>query len=159
MSDPYERDNISITMKQDGKDGTWIVFHGSPAKVREQVIEVFQLENEWETPLFDLINAATRLYKSTGNISSQLGGRVITKTDRTSESGNQSSGSAWDRAGGSSEPAEPEVDPNVVRLSGAIESAQTRAELKELFARNKAVFDANADLTDEWKSKGKSLPA
>lgn len=157
MSDPHERgDGISVTLKQDGKDGTWLVFHGSPARVREQIIDVFPgIDPEHDAPLFDLINEATRLYKAAGNLNSTLGGRVVGKGK---SEGNAPTGSAWDRAqaGNTAEP-EPEVDPNVTRIEAAIEEAADVASLKELYARNKVHFDANPDLLAAYKAKGKSL--
>jgi len=156
MGDPNEPGRISVTMKADSREGTWIVFHGSPAEVRDQIIDVFALtEEETDGPLYDLINEATRLYKAAGNVNSTLGGRVVggTKSETTK------SGSAWDRAAGNggNAPAEPEVDPNVVRLTNAIEGATDVTTLKELYARNKAHFDGNAELFAAWQAKGKSL--
>lgn len=159
MGDPNKPGAISVTLKHDGKDGTWIVFHGSPAEVRSQIIEVMEMEDNG-APLYDLVNEATRIYKATGNVSKGLGGRTINGKNQNADS--TSSGSAWDRAAGSTGEGaaeEPQEDPNVTRLLAAIEAAESRQALKELYARDKATFDANDDLMQEWKSKGKSLPA
>lgn len=159
MTNPHEPGRISVTLKQDGKDGTWVVFHGSPEEVRQQIVGLFpEFDGQTDAPLYDLINEATRLFKAAGNVSSRLGGRVV---GNKAASGNESSdsGSAWDRvAGNGAEPQqEPEVDPNVARLQREIEGAADVAALRELFARNKAAFDANPDLVADWKAKGKSL--
>lgn len=157
MSDPGERAGMSVTLKADGKDGTWVVFHGTPARIREQIIETFQIEESKDSPLFDLINEATRIYKAAGNVSSGLGGRVIAFPGGKDSSAEQApAGSAWDRA--QSAP-EPQVDPNVVRLQGEIEGAASVDALRELYARNKAAFDEDADLMTAWKAKGKALSA
>lgn len=155
MSNPHEPGRISVTLKQDGKDGTWIVFHGSAAEIRSQVIEAFDMEGQDDAPLYDLVNEATRMFKAAGNVTSRLGGRVV--SNKSNSESASSEGSAWDRAGNGAEAPAPEVDPDVVRLTAAIEDAADVAALKELFARNKAVFDANPDLVVAWKAKGKSL--
>ena len=147
---PHEPGRVSATFKQDGKDGTWIVVHGSPAEVRKQVIEVFDLQGEEEAPLYDLINEATRIFKASGNINSALGGRVV-GGKKSEEKSSSNGGSAWDQ------PQEDAPDPNVVRLQQAIEDCTDVDALKVLYARNKAEFDGNADLMAEWKVKGKAL--
>jgi hypothetical protein len=149
---PHTPGRVSVTFKQDGKDGTWIVVHGSPAEVRKQIVEVFDMEGQDEQPLYDLINEATRLYKASGNITSTLGGRVVgggSKSTEDKPSGN--GGSAWDQ------PQEDAPDPNVVRLQQEIEGCTSVDALRNLYARNKAEFDGNADLMSEWKAKGKAL--
>lgn len=138
-----ERDEMSVTMKQDGREGTWIVFHGSPDRIREQIMVTFELEaSNWDAPLFDLINEATRIYKTAGMVTSTLGGRVIEGNGRAERPA-----------------AEPKVDPEVARLVVAIDAAADVAALQDLYARNKATFAENADLTETWKAKGKSLSA
>lgn len=151
MSDPYTRGGMSVTLKADGKDGTWVVYHGTPEQIREQILATFEIEESKDAPLFDLINEATRIYKAAGNVSSGLGGRVVS----SSKQADKPAGSAWEQA--SNAPAEPEVDPNVARLEGEIEGAASVDALKELYARNVAVFESNADLMDAWKAKGRAL--
>ena len=152
MSDPHEREGMSVTLKHDGKEGTWIVFHGSPAMIREQMLATFPgLEATAETPLYDIVNEATRMFKASGNVTSALGGRVIPSGNRSSQSG-----SAWD-SGSAGNSDEPKPGPEVVRLTAAIEAAEKVEDLHDLYARNKAAFDENADLMSEWKAKGKAL--
>lgn len=156
MGDPHKPGYMSVTIKSDGKDGTWMVFHGTVAEIRRQIVEVFDLtqEGDEQAPLYDLVNEATRLYKASGNLNSALGGRVIGSgsSAKTSSGGG---GSAWEKAANT--PQEDAVDINVVRLTKAIEAATDVASLKEIFARDKAHFDANPDLLAEWKAKGKAL--
>lgn len=150
-SNPNEPGRISVTLKGEGRDATWIVFHGSPGEVRAQVMEVFDLPDESsKQSLADLINEATSLYRATGNVSNRLGGRTL-----------GGGASAWDRTsnGNGGSTPQPEVDPNKVRVEAAIDAAATRDELKELYARNEAVFSAHADLLVAYKAKGKSLPS
>ena len=71
MSDPNQVRNISVTLKGDGKDATWVVFHGSVAAVREQI------EEARESGLFDLINEVTAEYKAVGNVVQKLGAKVV----------------------------------------------------------------------------------
>jgi len=153
--DPHTPGRTSVTLKGDGKDATWIVFHGSPAEIRSQIKAVFEIEGEEGAPLFDLINEATRLFKSSGNINSTLGGRVVGKSGGSTPSGN--GGSAWDRAANGEGQQEEPVDINVVRLTKAIEEASDVDTLKLLYARDKAHFDGNAELFAAWQAKGQSL--
>lgn len=156
VQDPYKPGHMSVTLKADGKDGTWIVFHGDPAAIRSQITTVFDLNEtgDADAPLYDLINEATRIYKSTGTINAALGGRTVGGGKDSAGA----TGSAWDRAGsGNAAEQAPPVDINVVRLTNAIENATNVAELKELFARNKAFFDENAELFAAWQAKGKAL--
>jgi hypothetical protein len=162
LGDPNEPGRISVTLKQDevrGRDfsspGTWIVFHGSPAEVRSQITETFGIADEGS--LADLISAATSEFKATGNVSTGLGGRVIGNGSK--QTGPTGSGSAWDRAAGNGAeaPAEPEVDPNVTRVLAEIEAVTDVPALQQVYARNKAVFDANEDVLAAYKAKGKSL--
>ena len=150
--DPHEPGRISVTLKSDGKDGTWIVFHGNAAEIRSQIVHAFDLQEEADAPLYDLINEATRIYKAASNTSSALGGRVLSRNAESTPAGG---GSAWDRVGNGA-PAEPEVDPNIARLLGEIEAATTVDALRELYARNAAHF-TDADLMSAWQAKGKSL--
>ena len=151
IGSPHEPGRISVTLKSDGRDGTWIVFHGNAGEIRRQLIATFDIEDAEGAPLFDLINEATRIYKSTGNVSAGLGGRVVGKKS----DGNAATGSAWDKVAEGEKP-EPEVDPNIARLTAAIEAATTTDALRDLYARNAAHF-ANPDLLAAWQAKGKAL--
>lgn len=160
LQDPHvlpKPGHMSVTLKHDGKDGTWIVFHGIAADIRKQIIDAFDMQGQEDAPLYDLINEATRVFKSTGNITSSLGGRVVggKKSEGAPPSGG---GSAWQQAaaGNAGEEEEP-VDINVVRLTKAIEEVTDVTVLKELYARNKAHFDGNAELFAEWQAKGRAL--
>jgi len=150
MGNPHEPGRVSVTLKSDSRDGTWIVFHGSTQEIRRQIIETFELFEARETPLWELINEATSLYKAAGNASAGLGGRSLKKSE-----GNAATGSAWDKVAAGAEP-EPEVDPNIARLTAAIEAATTTDALRDLYARNAAHF-ANPDLLAAWQAKGKAL--
>lgn len=163
MSDPHSEGGISVTIKgnepggkfNDAKvPGTWIVFHGSPARVKEQIIEVFSLTEELDRPLFDIVNEATELFKASGTVTGQLGGRVL--------SDGQSSGPAWQEAQSSpATPAAPEKtdeEKQVERLTAEVEKATSGDELKQLWARNQEAFK-NEGLMDAWKAKGKALSA
>jgi len=148
--DPHTPGRISVTIKGDGKDATWLVLHGSPKEVHRQIIEVFDLSGESDQQsLSDLIVEATALFKGQSNVRSTLGGRTIPKGDGGKPA---ASGSAWEQAAN-----EEPVDINVVRLTKAIEETTDVDSLKVLYARNKAHFDGNAELFAEWQAKGKSL--
>lgn len=172
MSDPHEQGGISVTIKGDepgGKyndpksPGTWIVFHGSPTKVREQIIEVFELDDTAkERPLFDVVNEATRLFKAVGNVSQSLGGRVLSSgnAEQQPSSGEQSgagNSDVWAQAaaarGGGEQEKQEDVDP----ILAALETCKTVAEVQQVWAENQAAFNANPAYMEAYKAKGKAL--
>jgi hypothetical protein len=167
MSDPHEQSGISVTIKGDepgGKyndpksPGTWIVFHGTPARVREQIIEVFELPAEAsERPLFDLVNEATKLFKGAANVSKTLGGTVL--NDGQGGGSQPASGDVWDQAAAARNGAtqQQEEKPAADPILTALENCKTVAEVQQVWAENQAAFNANPDYMAAYKAKGKSL--
>lgn len=164
MSDPYQPGAISVTVKQDepgGKfndpksPGSWIVFHGTPALVREQIIETFGLvASDWnDKPLFTLVAEATKLFKATGNVSRQLGGQVIS-TGSESQQSASSGGSAWAQA--ASEPEKSAEEKLKETLLEQVEQQPNVKALKELWAKNQEAFAAD-ELMTAYLAKGKAL--
>jgi hypothetical protein len=155
VSDPTPG-TISVTIKGDepgGKyndaksPGTWIVFHGSIVAVKEQIVEAFDYEADAvNRPLYDLVNEATKSFKAINAVGTQLGGTVLSK-----------GGEDKAQADSPTEPAKSDEDDATKPIKAMIENATSRDGLKQLWAENKAVFDANPSLMDEWKAKGKSL--
>lgn len=162
MLDPHEVTSpagISVTIKSDepgGKfndpksPGTWIVFHGSPQRVKEQIIEVFDLpEESLSRPLYDLTNEATKLYKGVMSVGSTLGGTVIRPGTEAAPAGGQ----------GQSAPAQSnsdEAEAESKRLLAALEAATTVQEVKEVWARNQEAFKAPA-LMEAYMARGKAI--
>ena len=148
MSDPYEPSGMSVTLKQDAKDGMWMVFHGSPSKISEMIREAIPEVADVEGGLLDVAMEANTIYKAATTVSS-AGGKSLS---------NRGGGSGWSRKGKVEEsatetPAEPEVDP----LVEAIEALGNTTDHKQLWAKNRARFDAEPDLLDKWKAKGRAL--
>lgn len=147
MSDPHNPRGMSVTLKGEGKDPTWLVFHGSPASVKEDIIEAFNLTGEFaDLSLHELQVEATRIHKATANVSRVLGGRPVPASS-------ESSTAAWNDA--RAEPVVPVVNPLIERIA----SLTTVPEVRDLYARNEAEFKADADLLALWKAKGKELAA
>lgn len=162
MSDPNADGGISVTIKGDEpggkfndakKPGTWIVFHGSPARVKEQIIEVFALTEGLDRPLFDIVNEATELFKASANVTSGLGGKVLNPG---------TSGPAWQEAQSSpAEPAAPEKSAEeltIERLTAEVAAVTSVADLQQLWARNQEAFK-NESLMEAYRAKGKALSA
>lgn len=159
MSDPHESAGISVTIKQDepgGKfndaksPGSWIVFHGTPAKIAEQIKEVFDLPIDG-VPLYELTQQATELFKATSNVRQGLGIKTVGKTTGAAPEASQVAAEAP-----ATQAAAPAAeDP----LLAALKGAQSRAELKTLRAENQAAFNENPEYLATWKSRGKELPA
>lgn len=153
-TDPHETGDISVTIKGDEPGGkfndpkspsSWIVFHGTPAKVREQICEVFDLADDDERPLYDLINEATDIFKASAKVSRDLGGRVIAQ-------GQQSSGDVWAQA--QKDAPEPEkTDP----ILDALEACTTVTEVQQVWAENQDAFNSSAAYMDAYRTRGKAL--
>lgn len=148
---------ISITLKYPKpkyQDAPWIVFHGSPEEVREDLIAAFgwDAESVTDLSLHEVTLKAQAAVQGAGEVANQLGGTVLS-------GGGGAKSSAWSQAGSraseQAEGAEPE-DPTAW-LKVEIDKATSGDGLKRLWADNKAAFDAHAELMDLWKAKGKSL--
>lgn len=141
---------VGVTVKYGrGYEETWANFRGTVLDVRQTIIDYFGLGTE-ETEglsLHEVVVNVTKLAHAVAAASSGLGGTVISGGGK---------GGGWSKAasGGSpATPAEPERNP----LYAKIEGTSDVAALKELFARNKAAFEADAELLQAWKDKGKAL--
>lgn len=142
-SDPNGVGEVSITFKEDGRDGTWLVFRGTPARIREDIIEVFNLEGTDDLTVHEVAIEARRKVKATGHVAASLGGRPA------------GSGGSWQKAGqkAAEQPAGPERDP----LYDTVEAIDSVDALRKLWAENREAFDNNADLMSAWKTKGQEL--
>lgn len=148
MSDnsPWSGGEVTATVKfGKGYDDPWLVFRGDPDQISEQVIASFGLEETEGLTLAELIVNASKQAQAVRAASAGLGGSVISQGNGRRN--------AWAEAAGSTEPAQPERNP----LYGKLEEVTDVAALKELYARNKAAFDGDAELLAAWKAKGKSL--
>lgn len=145
---PYAGKGMSITLKQDGKDGTWAVFHGTVEGIREQIEAFFGYDRDEELKPFDVVLSATQDYKASGRVASGLGGRTL---------GASKSADAFAAARGEAPaaPAEPVRNP----LYDTIEQMGSVEALRTLWAENRAAFDAEPELMAAWNAKGKSLVA
>lgn len=171
-SDPHEPGGISVTIKGDepgGKfndpksPGTWLVFHGSPARIREQLIDVFALDAEAcaGRPLYDLVNEATVLFKAAANASkgvtsNGLGGKVLS----SSPSSSTGSGDVWDQAAaqqGQSQSAPAAEKEDVDPILSALEACRTVPEVQQVWAENQSAFNSNAEYMAAYKARGKAL--
>lgn len=143
MADPNAPGAVSVTFKQEAKDGMWIVFHGTPDAVAENI-----QKSVVEGGLFDVAVEGNRLYKGMTTASRVLGASP-------SGAGNSDAWAAAQR-GESAPPAESKKDePNP--LLGDIEKAAKVEDLHTLYGNNKAAFAADAALMDAWKARGKEL--
>lgn len=174
MSDPNETGGISVTIKGDepgGKyndakvPGTWIVFHGSPARIREQIIEVFEFEDDAKTrPLFDLVNEATRLFKASAHVTNGLGGKVLSAgpaaaSQPAGEAAAQPTGDVWSQVASAQQGAAPAQEEEAADpLLVLIDKAPSVAELQQIWAENQAAFQ-DAAYMDAYKAKGRALSA
>ena len=171
-SSPHEAGNISVTIKGDEPGGkyndakvpsTWIVFHGTPARIREQIIEVFDLGDEAKAqPLYSLINEVTKLFKAVNSVGSQLGGTVLSTGPTAPAESAGNGGDVWaqvdaQKADGPpwNEEKKADADPILV----ALESAKTLDEVKQVWAENQSAFNTTESYMSAYKARGKALSA
>ena len=162
MSDPNQPGGMSVTLKADepgGKyndaksPGTWIVFHGPPAAIREQILETFTFdEGAKDLDLAGLVVEATRMFKAVFNVAGSLGGRVL---GGQGESQNEGSSSAWAEARGEAGATE-EQKAEPATLADLIEQSTTVQELKELWM-DRSYEIKSESLVEAWAAKGKAL--
>jgi hypothetical protein len=142
MGDPDKTTGLSITLKQEGRDGMWMVFHGLPHNIREDIIVTFGLDGAKyaDYTLHDLALEAQRLYRGMGNVSTILGGQSVPDVHK---------GSTEAKAAADAKEENP--------LLALIEACESVAELQALYKRNVDEFKGNGELLSAWKGKGKSL--
>lgn len=96
---------ISVTLKGEGRDAAWIVFHGTPEEVDHNIDYV---KNHG---LFEKVVEVEALYKASSTVAQKLGGRFVKEESAKSE------------------PSEDE------HVKGLIEAASSVAELTDIWAR------------------------
>ena len=168
MSDPHETgDGISVTLKQDepgGKfndaksPGAWIVFHGSPARVEEQILETFGLPKS-ETPLYELVQQANELFKATSNVRQGLGGKPLATSEASNvvpfkkKSADAGADEVFKQAAEGNVEQPPAADP----ILEAIEAASTIEGITRVRAENAEAIKPGSDYWDAYVAKGKAL--
>ena len=70
---------ISVTLKGEGRDAAWIVFHGTPEQVDHNIDYV---KNHG---LFEKVVEVEALYKASGTVAQKLGGKFV--KEESSEDG------------------------------------------------------------------------
>lgn len=158
--DPSQSRGISATIKfpesaRYKADNPWMVFHGSPASVREDIIEAFGLGEEAQAmTLPELVQEAQTIVTGMANAASGLGGRVLSEgSGKGSAWGQAQSGQRAEKA-----PEESAEEIEVKRLLAEVETVTSVADLQQLWARNQEAF-RNDGLMAAYKAKGKALSA
>lgn len=160
---------ISVTFKYGkGYEEPWVVFKGSARKVREDLLEFFQLPAEAVAGLS--LNAVliqcNHIVHGTGNAATILGGVVVAETSgKTEAAPSQPAGSdPWagvskdssaPQSAAQTAPTEPAENPHGGLIS-QIQAAETGDDLKRLWAGNKDAFSDPA-VVEAYKVKGQSL--
>jgi hypothetical protein len=70
---------ISVTLKGEGRDAAWIVFHGTPFQVTQNITEVI------DNGLLERVIEVEALYKASGTVAQKLGGKFV--KEESSEDG------------------------------------------------------------------------
>lgn len=154
MSDPNKPGEISVTIKYKQSeayagDNSWIVFHGTVAAVREQIIDAFNLDESANMlALSDIVLTAQSIATSTSNVATKLGGKSLGSGNGTAPKATAT------QAAATTEPAAPSEPEG---LAGEIARLQTYQEATDCWADNAAELKADPDLMAAWKAKAKAL--
>lgn len=141
--DPNERGaGLSVTIKQDSRDGTWVVFHGSIERIREDMAEAMDIPNEGS--LSDMIASATAKFKGEGNVARVLGGKP---TAASSPNG----GSSPSEGSGSREKGLEDI------IREEIESAATTDALRAVWGKHSQHVPKGSANYDLFREKSKEL--
>lgn len=168
MSSPHETGGISVTIKSDepgGKfndpksPGTWIVFHGSPARVREQIVEVFDLgEAALKEPLYSVVNEATKLFKAVSSVGQILGGTVLSSGNAEPAPAPPSGGGdVWSQVSSAKAAASQQEEPPADPILTAVAAAKEITELQQIWAENQSLFTEGSEYMAAYKARGKEL--
>lgn len=151
---------ITVTIKYGtGYDQPWVVFHGLPDEVKQDIIAFFGLASVSDTALTlsDLVVNATQVAHAVGAVASGLGATVIATEPAapTAAEGTQASSSdPWVQA--STAPTEAVGEP--APLLAQIDQAPTVRALERLWLDNQDAFTDPAVMA-AWKAKGRALSA
>lgn len=153
----------TVTIKYSGdKDATWVVFRGTPAELRADIMDYFGMDPATQAglSLSSIVTNATQVAHGKGLIATSLGATVVEET--TTEAPAKPTSDPWAAAAGTqvhtvADQAPAKEDPNAWIL-GEIEKQTTVQGLKELWAKNQSFF-ADQGVMAAWKAKGKSLQA
>lgn len=184
MPDPFGAGGISVTIKGDEPGGkfndpkspaTWLVFHGSPTLVKDQIIEVFDLDaSTKDRPLYDVVNEATKLFKAVNSVGTQLGGTVLNSGNKPATSaplpvgssfggGDRANDDVWAKAASGNTPApagppwEEEKTEDKDPVLTALANCQTVKDVMQVWAENQTAFNSNPAYMEAYKSRGKEL--
>lgn len=157
---PWGARGISATIKfGKGYEEPWVVFRGTAAQIKADMIDVFGLDAGEYTgfSLSELIINVRNQAVGLNAIRKELGGQVIKPGGAAKPTAPAAGQDVWADAGGS--PATPQGPSVEEILTKEIDAQTGREALKKLYGENKAAFDASETLLAAYKAKGKSLPA
>lgn len=147
MSEPWSGGETTATIKFGrGHEDPWLVFKGTPERVKEQIVVAFgtDVEEAEGLTLAELVVNVTKTAQGARTASAGLGGTVIKQ-------------GGWARAAQEeAAPAEPAVNPLFAKVE-ALTAIEGPGGLKDLYARNADAFKADAELMAAWTAKGKAL--
>lgn len=151
---------IGITIKYGkGYEETWATFQGTPAEVRDDIVDFFGLDaaSVADLTVSDIVVNATGIAHAKGNTVAGLGGKVISRNSTpaatpAADEAQQSTGDdPWANA---DQPAdEPKVEPTILEQ---IAEQQTVKDLQLLWSSNQEAFK-DAEVMAAWKARGKAL--
>jgi hypothetical protein len=96
---------ISVTLKGEGRDAAWVVFHGTPEEVENNLDHVIH------NGLLEKVVEAEALYKASSTVAQKLGGKFVKDESPTKEASEDD------------------------HIKGLIASASSLEELKDIWGR------------------------
>lgn len=165
MSESTSARPVSVTFKYGkGYEEPWVVFQGTAAEVRAEIASFFGVTEEVhkDFTLSELVVFANNVAHGKGAAAAILGATPVPSSMTGQSAFDIVDAEAGGQQKAGDEPArqaQSEQDAEVGALLGKIAEATSRDALKDIWARNRALFDAKPELTEAYKAKGKSLPA
>lgn len=147
-SNPNEVAGLSVTLKADGRDGMWMVFHGSPSAIRENLIEAFNFTDTDDQTLVDIAVQANGHYKGVTNAAAKLGAKP-------------SSTGAWTNAARDADKTDPTAEgseaPPARTLLDDLADCTDLTSHRQLWAEHRSEFEGDEGLMEAWKNRGREL--
>lgn len=152
MGDPHNPGDLTITIKYGkGYDESWAVFRGTQDSIRDQLCTYFNMNDNPELCLHEIVLIATKTAHA-GSAVSSIGTPIP-----ASQLGKSSDGPKGDDAWSEAEKKASEPGPNP--LLSQVAATETVQALQRVWAENKSEFDSNPELMAAYKTHGQKLQA
>lgn len=154
MSDFTQGSNVTIKFSG-GPTAPWYTVHGTPAEIKAQIVEYFELEDVDGLSTHAVVLRAAQIAQSTETVREVLGGEVINESKPTKSTSTK----PWSKKG-SGKPQEPagskESEHPYGEVLVQIEGAESAEDLTRIYVLNEKAFE-HPDVLAASVAKNESL--